>query len=112
MNCMRCGRVVREGQVFCPDCLTEMEKCPVRPDAPVRIPRRPDPALRRTIRKKGTPEEEQIRSLKKKLRLLAWLLILAAAVIIILSIPAIRSMVEDSIALLPGQNYSSAIGGN
>ena len=109
MNCMRCGREIQEGQVFCPDCLTEMEKCPVKPDTPVRIPRRPDPALRRAVRKKGSPEEEQIRSLKNRVRVLSWLLAAAIVVIIFLTIPAVRNLVEDSIKLLPGQNYSSAV---
>lgn len=111
MNCMRCGRETPDDQVFCPECLAEMEKCPVKPDATVRIPRRPDPVSRRNVRRKGSPEEEQIRHLKKQVRILAWLLILAAAVIIALSIPAVRSLLEDSIALLPGQNYTSAAGG-
>lgn len=111
MNCMRCGREIQEGQVFCSECLAEMEKCPVKPDTPIRLPRRPDPALRRNVRKKGSPEDEQIRTLKKQVRLLAILLILAAVVIIILSIPAIRDLVEDSMSFLPGQNYSSAGGG-
>ena len=111
MNCMRCGREIPEDQVFCPDCLEGMKKCPIKPDIPIRIPRRPDPALYRSVRKKGPPEEEQIRVLKKQVRLLAWLLILAAAVIIVLTIPTIRDLVEDSIKFLPGQNYSSAAGG-
>ena len=111
MNCMRCGREIPEEQVFCPECLAEMEKCPVKPDATVRIPRRPDPVLRKNTRKKGTPEEEQIRNLKKQVHILAWLLILAAIVIVVLSIPAIRTLLEDSISLLPGRNYSSATGG-
>ena len=111
MNCMRCGRETPEEQVFCPGCLAEMEKCPVKPDATVRIPRRPDPVPRRNVRRKGIPEEEQIRQLKKQVRLLAWLLILAAIVIVALSIPAVRSLLEDSISLLPGQNYTSATGG-
>lgn len=108
MNCMRCGREIQDGQVFCPDCLTEMEKCPVKSDAPVRIPRRPDPALRRAVRRKSPPEEEQIRSLKKRVRVLRWLLAIAIVVIIFLTIPAVRNLLEDSIQFLPGQNYSSA----
>ena len=111
MNCMRCGREIPDEQVFCPECLAEMEKCPVKPDATVRIPRRPDPALRKNARKKGTPEEEQIRHLKKQVHILALLLIIAAIVIVVLSIPAIRTAVEDTISFLPGQNYSSAAGG-
>ena len=109
MNCMRCGREIRDGQVFCPECLAEMEKCPVRSDAPVRLPRRPDPDLRRTVRKKGPSEEEQIRILKKRVRILAWLLAAAIVVIILLSIPAVRNLVENSISRLPGQNYSPAV---
>lgn len=111
MNCMRCGREIPEDQVFCADCLEEMKKYPVKPDIPVRIPRRPDPALTRPLRKKGPSEEEQIRTLKKQVRVLMWLLILAFIVIIVLTIPAIRDLVEDSIKLLPGQNYSSVAGG-
>lgn len=111
MNCMRCGREIQEGQVFCPECLAEMEKYPVKPDTPVRLPRRPDPSLRRPVRKKGTPEEEQIRILKKRVRFLLWLLAIAVIIIICLTIPAVRHLLEDSIALLPGQNYSSAAGG-
>ena len=111
MNCMRCGREIPDEQVFCPECLAEMEKCPVKPDATVRIPRRPDPALRKNTRRKGTPEEEQIRHLKKQVHILALLLIIAAIVIVVLSIRAIRTAVEDTISFLPGQNYSSAAGG-
>ena len=107
MNCMRCGREIQDNQVFCPECLAEMEKCPVRPDAPVRLPRRPDPALRRSSRKKGPPEEEQVRSLKKQVVLLRWVLAAAIAAIIFLTIPMVQDLVEENIALLPGQNYSS-----
>lgn len=107
MNCMRCNREIQDGQVFCLDCLAEMEKYPVRPDAPVRLPRRPDPALRRTVRKKGPSEEEQIRSLKKQVVLLRWVLAAAIATIIFLTIPMVQDLVEENIRLLPGQNYSS-----
>ncbi len=108
MNCMRCGREIRDEQVFCSECLAEMEKCPVRSDTPVRIPRRPEPAAHRTVRKKAPPEEDQIRSLKKRVRILSWLLAVAVAAIICLTIPAVQQLVESSIQMLPGQNYSSA----
>ena len=107
MNCMRCSRDIQDGQVFCPDCLAEMEKYPVKPDTPVRLPRRPDPPVRRTVRKKGPSEEEQIRILKKRVRVLCLLLAIATAVIILLSIPVIDHLTEESISLLPGQNYTS-----
>lgn len=108
MNCMRCGREVEEDQVFCPECLVEMEKCPVKPDAPVRIPRRPDPNPRRQTRKKGLSEEEQIRGLRKQVRTLALLLAVAVMLIFLLAVPAVEHILESDISLLPGQNYSSA----
>ena len=108
MNCMRCGREVEEDQVFCPECLAEMEKCPVKPDTPVRILRRPDPISRRQVRKKGLSEEEQIRSLKKRVRVLALLLAIAVSLIFLLAVPAVEHILESDISLLPGQNYSSA----
>ena len=107
MNCMRCNREIQDGQVFCLDCLAEMEKYPVRPDAPVRLPRRPDPALRKALRKKGPPEEEQIRSLKRQVVLLRWVLAAAIATIIFLTVPMVQDLVKENIRLLPGQNYSS-----
>ena len=107
MNCMRCNREIQDGQVFCLDCLAEMEKYPVRPDAPVRLPRRPDPALRKALRKKGPLEEEQIRSLKRQVVLLRWVLAAAIATIIFLTIPMVQDLVKENIRLLPGQNYSS-----
>lgn len=110
MNCMRCGREVQDGQVFCPECLAEMEKCPIKPDTPVRLPRRPDPALRRIYRKKGPSEEEQIRSLTKQVRILRWVLAAAIVTIIFLTIPMVQDLLEENIELLPGQNYSSDVG--
>lgn len=39
LHCMKCGRKT-EDRVFCPDCLSEMEKYPVRPGTVVKLPRR------------------------------------------------------------------------
>ena len=41
MNCMKCGREVEEGQVFCQECLAQMETEPIRISTPVHIPRQP-----------------------------------------------------------------------
>ena len=32
MNCLKCGREIEEGQVFCNDCLVQMAKYPVKPE--------------------------------------------------------------------------------
>ena len=53
-------------------------------------------------------EEEQIRTLKTRMRILTWVLVAAVAVIVALTIPAVRYLLEETISLLPGQNYSVA----
>lgn len=41
MNCMKCGREVDEGQVFCPKCLELMAQEPIKISVPVHIPQQP-----------------------------------------------------------------------
>lgn len=109
MNCMRCGRKTEGEQVFCPECLAVMKTSPVSPNATVRLPRRQEAQTARKVpRRKTVSEEEQIRSLRKRVMLLTCLLAVALVVIILLSVPTITHLLEDHMALLPGQNYSSA----
>lgn len=110
MKCMRCGRDIEAGQVFCPECLENMSRHPVAPGTPIRIPRRPDPQLKRAARRKVVPEEEQIRILKKRLRIMAWVLAVTLVLLIALSIPTAVHFAREHNVFLPGQNYSSASG--
>ena len=107
---MRCSKDTQNGQVFCADCLAVMEQYPVNPNVTVRLPRRPDPQFARKPSWRRMPsEEEQIRILKRKVKVLRWLLAAALAVIIALSIPAAIHLMEGGDGFLPGQNYSSAV---
>ena len=111
VKCMKCGRDVESGQVFCPQCLKSMQEYPVNPNVTVRLPRRSDPAqTRKQPRRRQMTEEEQIRLLKKRMRILLWVLAAAVAVIVALSIPAVQYFLEETISSLPGQNYSVAGG--
>lgn len=40
LNCLKCGREIEEGQVFCNDCLVQMAKYPVKPGTAVQLPSR------------------------------------------------------------------------
>ena len=61
MDCMKCGRETEHENVFCPDCLTEMEKYPVRPDTVVLLPRRRESSIIKKVPKRHTiTAEEQI----------------------------------------------------
>lgn len=106
---MRCSKDTQNGQVFCPDCLAVMEQYPVNPNVTVRLPRRPDPTIGRKLPRRRMPsEEEQIRMLKRKVRVLRWILAVALVLIIALSVPAVIHLMEGGDGFLPGQNYSSA----
>lgn len=60
MNCLRCGKKVEEKAVFCPECLEEMERYPVKPGTLVHIPVRPKQEIRNPAKKKKdlTVEEQ------------------------------------------------------
>ena len=106
MGCMKCGRDVEEGQVFCPVCLENMEKYPVKPGTPVHIPvRRQDPPVRRPARRRTLSPEEQLRKLRRRNRSLAILAALLLVASVLLGTVAVRHFLEDK-GYSPGQNYS------
>ena len=106
MNCMKCGRDIVEGQVFCSDCLEQMERYPVKPGTPVLLP-----SLRKEAAKKAPPRrklssEEQIRRLRRLNRTLSFLLAVSLMVSIFLGYIAVLHFLEEERSL-PGQNYTS-----
>lgn len=106
MNCMKCGRELKEKQAFCERCLAEMEKYPVRPNTVVQIPNRP-PVVKKVHQRHITPEE-RLAALRRRCRRLtvglavAWLLIAALATTVGIAV------YELDFQRLLGQNYSTA----
>lgn len=77
VNCLKCGREIEEGQVFCNDCLVQMAKYPVKPGTAVQLPSRGSAAVSKKVhsRRRGrTAPEEQLKALKKRIRILSALL--------------------------------------
>lgn len=108
VNCLKCGREIDEGQVFCNDCLVGMAKYPVKPGTAVLLPSRGDAAVSKKAhsRRRGkAAAEEQLKALKKRVRLLSFLLVVCMALILVLSVVTFRCLKEDN--FLPGQNYSA-----
>lgn len=109
MKCLKCGRKVEENQVFCTDCLLVMEKYPVKPGTAVILPSRSEPA---PVRKAGSrfrpilTQEEQQRSLKRRIRRLTLTLVvmlLLFAGLAFYTAHLLRSQAQPR----RGQNYSS-----
>lgn len=111
VKCMKCGREIDDSQVFCVDCLVEMEKYPIKPGTSVQLPKREElPAGKKSgpyHRSVLTPEN-QLAVFKKRMRFLTvgWaitLLVLAAVCFFMVE------HLKQHPQVLPGQNYSSII---
>ena len=107
MSCMKCGKEVSAGQVFCDDCLLEMEKYPVKPGTPVLLPNRsatPVVHKHRFYRRQRKPEE-QLSSYKNWITffcIFCSVLVMALTLSIMLNLHLLGN---KDINLLPGQNY-------
>ncbi len=108
--CMKCGREIKAEQVFCDDCLAEMEKYPVKPGVVVLLPRREEQPAKPTPRRKysAIAPEEQVKKLKK------WVIGLSIALTLSLTAAAglgwlvvLDQLEKQQEEPLPGQNYSS-----
>jgi len=107
MNCMKCGREIEEDQVFCIDCLKDMEKYPVRPGTAVHLPKRPtySPIRRAMPKRKTIPPEEMVKKQRKLIRRLSVALAVFALLSALLAYPAVVHLLESEDSLI-GQNYS------
>lgn len=108
MDCMKCGKEIKGEGVFCPECLADMEKYPVKPNITIQLPvRRPPPSSRkRARRQRYVKPDEQIRHLKKVRN---WLIGILIFVILLFAAAATVTahylLSEDGFGI--GQNYST-----
>ena len=105
MHCMKCGRETESEQVFCQDCQLEMEKYPVKPGTVVQLPKQQDPAPKKCGNRRVIPLEDQVKILRKRVKVLTALLVIAVGLIAALAVPTVLYFEEEH--FLPGQNYSS-----
>ena len=109
MNCMKCGREIALGQVFCKECLADMDQYPIKPGTPVpqfdpdvvTAPKRP------TSTRKQKKPEELILGMKKwiiGLSVALFTVILSFSIVTAILVHRIQNAEKDVPA---GQNYSS-----
>ena len=111
MRCMKCGREIKERQVFCGDCLAEMEKYPVSPNTTVRLPVR---RVSTTVKKKSrrnwdSKPEDQIRHMRLLIRCLcvALAVTLAAFALVATLLLHMIDQREQNPDVDPNYSYSS-----
>lgn len=112
MNCIKCGRDIEEGQVFCASCLEDMAKYPVKPGIAIQLPRRKDTSTVKKMhpkRRQPPTPEEQLRVLKKKLRRMIVLWLVTLALLAATIYPTVEYFFGEQF-LLPGQNYTTITG--
>ena len=80
LGCMKCGKKLGASQVFCDECLKMMEKRPVKPGTVVKLPNRPAAPTakkRHHHRRYWWDAEDEIDTLRSKLRWITFALIVA-----------------------------------
>lgn len=108
VKCMKCGAGIRAGQVFCEECLADMEKHPVKPGTPVILPRREkQSAPKRNWKRARKPEEIISRLRRTVIVLMALIAVLAAALTISIHLLVTRADLGNP-NQLPGQNYGTS----
>ncbi len=107
MNCIKCGVEVSTEQMFCDECLAEMEKYPVKPGIAIQLPKRREiPVFKKAAPRRRATPDERVRRLQRLVAVLCVLLLAAVLVIGRLLYPMVQPMVEEE-KPKPGQNYSS-----
>ncbi len=80
-NCIKCGKELGNTKVFCEDCQAVMKQYPVPTGTPLVIHQRPE-TKKTAIKKKTISPEEQVIRLRKKVKRLAWTVVLLVLLLI------------------------------
>lgn len=106
MQCLKCGREIVEGQVFCNGCLKVMAANPVKPNTVVTIPER-DVRVRRMAPRSQNKSEELVDRLERKImQLRLWVCMLTAAVMVCVGLLTWQHFAQEDGPVI-GQNYTS-----
>lgn len=109
MTCMKCGRDVEENQVFCPECLEDMAKHPVKPGIAIQLPHRKEGHGSKKVhpkRKQPPTPEEKILAMKKWVRFMLAMWLITLALLAATIYPTVEYFLGKSLTL-PGQNYTT-----
>ena len=109
VGCLKCGRDVEEGQVFCAGCLEVMAKYPVKPGIAIQLPGKREAVSTKkshTKRKHALPLEEQNKHLRKRIRRLVVLWLVTLALLAATIYPTVQYFLGSRF-LMPGQNYTT-----
>lgn len=107
MQCMRCGKEIRENSVFCPDCLQVMAQNPVKPGTPVQLLQRPQQSQEKVIHTKEVSAEESARKLRGLVRWLTGVIVLLSVLLCITAVFLLHSLQQQQPEGNLGRNYTT-----
>ncbi len=107
MTCLKCGKEIKDNQVFCPHCLDIMKDYPVKPDVHIHLPHRaPTPVARKSwFKRRSMSTEEQLQHAKKAVRSLTGLVALLTLILVLLGATLAHSLQNQDNPNL-GKNYT------
>ena len=110
VNCLKCGRAAKEGQVFCPDCQEKMAKHPVKPGAVIHLTHRevPLPDKKSAAKSREATPQDQLLQLRKMIRWLAATITLLSLLLCVAAGMLIHTLTEESAVPAIGRNYTTA----
>ena len=109
MYCIKCGKEINEEQAFCCECLSVMERYPVKPNVKVLLPVRTEPTQTKKVahRKKPPTSEEKIMRMQKTIQVLSISLVSVVLVLILSVALLFDALSTDKQDAAIGQNYNT-----
>ena len=107
MNCLKCGKEIKDNQVFCPHCLDIMNDYPVKPQSHIHLPNRaPTPVVKKSwFKRRSMSAEEQLQHAKKIVRSLLALVALLTLILVLLGATLAHYLLNQDVPNL-GKNYT------
>lgn len=105
MFCMKCGREVPSGQVFCDSCLETMARYPVKPGTAVHLPNR-QTLKKPANRKRALTAEEQALLLKRTVKRLIVAIVILTIALCLTTASLLHSLLGGETVSIIGKNYT------
>lgn len=108
MYCMKCGKEIKENQVFCDACLVVMDKYPVKSGTHIQIPQRPISTAGKPVsRRRILTPEEQFQRLRRSAKYLAIALVCSILVLCLTVTMLVRTIATYQENASIGKNYNT-----
>lgn len=108
MYCMKCGKEIKEPQVFCEACLAVMKSYPVKPDIRVQLPVRPAIDPKAVARKDAPSTEVQLLRARRQNKRLFVALLCSVFALVLAVVLLFHMDAPESDSSNRGRNYSTA----